>query len=864
MPGRFSSLRRSTRPKGPVLSSSSRKPATLFGSSKSRPSSSHGQPPGGGLLRPPTLGGSSSRRSRSHEASRRPRYPPTSSPRDSYYGRPQRKETRWRSVSPRARPPPPRPTDRVLRRRMNRDSDMSADEDSRPLSRRPSLSPPRYRTDRPPRQERPRPPALGHEAPPSPWPPSPRVPTSARPPMRSYPTDSYRPDAQRRPSYDAPRSPRYPPRAPRPSPPPGYRPAPHLASEMLRGRPRSRDRSPLPRHHDTGPSADRERRHPPPGPAKPQAAPERPAKTQAAPERSAKHQGPHERPPIRLPDRPAPKPAATSAEKPTGKPAEKPSEKPAEKPAPDQQKSKSNEFLQHLPKALATYIGVKSLNEHADTAKEWADWFMNIQKAPDEMRGLSSKVTAAKDTIDQIQNTITARPDLLEGDSADALRQQIESAIKNAKVALDKMTKLLQDLSDDGLEGTVWEGFHNFYSSYRYKNEWEAKIKAADADLEKQLGTLNSLMVNIYSRALMKPAPPGMSNPPPPPGSRKPSASTEARRSSHGHSSSRTRAGSTGLDPPPMGQFYRPPSPNPTPVPEDPAEEAAPEAASSEPASNEKTPPTEGHSEEKSPESNTDSKQAWSTPPTGAPTKDNVQVDTDSTQAPKSPPNAAAEQPSKPSKDEPKNEEPTREEPPPQPNATKAKAPKQREPADDPEDVLLDAAWNGDIGACGEALRIASPLTRDLQGLTPLHLAAERDHLAIAMLLLDHGADCNARANGGRTPLHLAARFGSAAMVEFLVDDGRADPNARTNDGRTPLHYAASAAVDGDDERREVVRILRDWRANPTIEDNKGRTPRDLAQKRDYWDVSSTLRRAEKKWEEDHNPNWLQRHGFMK
>ncbi|KAL2680391.1 hypothetical protein Neosp_007989 [[Neocosmospora] mangrovei] len=688
--------------------------------------------------------------------------------------------------------------------------------------------------------------------------------------------DERTPDAQRRPSYEAPRSPRYPPRVPRPSPPSGYRPAPHLASEMLRGRPRSRDRSPLPRHHDTGPSADRERRHPPAGPAKPQAPPERPAKTQAAPERSAKHQGSHERPPVRPADRPAPKPAAASAEKPTGKPAEKPSEKtpekPAEKPAPDQQKSKSNEFLQHLPKALATYIGVKSLNEHADTAKEWADWFMNIQKAPDELRDLSGKVTAAKDTIDQIQTTITARPDLLEGDSADALRQQIEPAIKNAQVALDKMTKLLQDLSDDGLEGTVLEGFHNFYSSYRYKNEWEDKIKEADVDLEKQLGILNSLMVNIYSRALMKPAPPGMSNPPPPPGSRKPSTSSGARRSSHEHSSSRSRAGSTGLDPPPMGQFYRPPSPSPTPVPENPveeAEEAAPEATSSEPASNENTPPTKGDSEEKSPESNTDSKQAWSTPPTGAPTKDDVHADTDSTQAPKSPPNAAAQQPSEPSKDEPKNEESKNEESkteeaPPPPKVTKVKAPKQRAPADDPEDVLLDAAWNGDIGACGEALRIASPLTRDLQGLTPLHLAAERDHLAIAMLLLDHGADCNARANGGRTPLHLAARFGSAAMVEFLVDDGRSDPNARTNDGRTPLHYAASAAVDGDDERREVVRILRDWRADPTIEDNKGRTPRDVAQKRDYWDVSSTLRRAEKKWEEDHNPNWLQRHGFMK
>ncbi|KAM0424421.1 hypothetical protein ACHAPT_010342 [Fusarium lateritium] len=570
---------------------------------------------------------------------------------------------------------------------------------------------------------------------------------------------------------------------------------------------------------------------------------ERTSPDEAPPERPAKPQAPPEKPPIRLPDGPAPKPA--------------------EKPAPDQHKSKSNEFLHHLPQALATYAGVKSLNEHADTAKEWADWFMNIQKAPDEIRALSNKVTAAKGTILQIQNTIAARPDLVEGDSADALRQQMESAIKNAKVALDKMTKLLQDLSDDGLEGTVWEGFHEFYSSYRYKNEWEDKIKAADADLEKQLGTLNSLMVNIYSRALMKPAPPGMSNPAPPPGSSKPSA--EPRRSSHEHSSSRSRAGSTGLDPPPMGQFYRPPSPTPV-VPENPAEAAPPEPTSAaEPASSEKTPPTEGHSEEKSPESEANSKQAWSTPPAGAPTKDTVKADTDSTQAPQSPPKAAAQQSSEPSKDEPKNEEPAREEPsPPQPNATKAKAPEQPEPADDPEDVLLDAAWNGDIGACGEALRHASPLTRDLQGLTPLHLAAERDHLAIAMLLLDHGADCKARANGGRTPLHLAARFGSAAMVEFLVDDGRADPNARTTDGRTPLHYAASAAEDGDDERREVVRILRDWRADPTIEDNRGRTPRDVAQKRDYWDVSSTLRRAEKRWEEEHNPNWLQRHGFMK
>ncbi|KAM5357758.1 hypothetical protein ACJZ2D_015946 [Fusarium nematophilum] len=687
MPGRFSSLRRSTKSKRPALTSSSRKlPTTYKPSSKSRPSSSHGTGLLGGLLRPPTVGGGPAQRSRSHEASRRPRYPPSSSHRDSHYGRPKRRETRWRSVSPRARPAPTRGTDRVLRRRRNRESDISADDDSRPVSRRQSPSPPRYRSERFPRPERQRPP--GHDTPP--WPSSPRMPTSARPPMRSYPTDSYRPDERRRPSHEAPRSPRYPPGGMKQSLPPGYRPAPHLQAEMPRGRPRSRDRSPPPRRHEAGHRGDHETRS-------------SPAKAQAA------------------------------AGKPSARTPDRTSSKPNEKPAQTQNANKSFEFLQHLPQALATYAGVKSLSSHADSAKEWADWFVNIQNAPEEMHALSAKATTARDTIAQIQSTLAARPDLVEGDGAISLRQQIESAIKSAIKALDKMTELLQDLSSDGTEGKVWSGLQEFYNSYKYKNEWEAKIKEADEDLEKQLGALSTLM------------------------------------------------------------------------------------------------------------------------------------------APQSPPQApaqAAQQTSalatEPSKDEPKSEKAPQ--PQDQENAPAAApaTPEQPAPVDDPEDALLDAAWSGDLSACGEALRFASPLTRDLQGLTPLHLAAERDHLAIAMLLLDRGADSNARANGGRTPIHLAARFASAAMVEFLVDDGRADVNARTTDGRTPLHYAASAAEDGDDERREVVRILRDWRADPTVEDNKGRTARDLAQKRDYWDVSSTLRRAEKRWEEEHHPNWLQRHGFLK
>lgn len=183
---------------------------------------------------------------------------------------------------------------------------------------------------------------------------------------------------------------------------------------------------------------------------------------------------------------------------------------------------------------------------------------------------------------------------------------------------------------------------------------------------------------------------------------------------------------------------------------------------------------------------------------------------------------------------------------------------------EDAQDALLDAAWEGDLDAVARALRRAPVTSCDTRGLTALHLASERDNLAVAIMLLDRGADVHARANGGRMPLHLASRFASAETVEMLLEGAKADPNAKTSDGRTPLHYAASSAEDGKEDRREVIRVLRDFGADPTAEDRKGETPRDVAQKRDFWDAAATLRRAERKWNEDHHQNWLQRHGFSK
>ncbi|KAG4280466.1 hypothetical protein FPRO06_11799 [Fusarium proliferatum] len=528
--------------------------------------------------------------------------------------------------------------------------------------------------------------------------------------------------------------------------------------------------------------------------------------------------------------------------------------KPAGKPTENEPKKKGFDFMKHFPQAVAAYAGIEALGKHADTAKEWTDWFMKLQKTPEEIHELSAKATTARDTITQIQNTLEARPDIIEGDDAKPMRRQIDEAIRNATAALDEMTKLLQEISSDGLEGTMFGGLEEFYNSYKYKDEWEEKIKLADGELEKQLAALSKLMVNIYSRALMKPAPPGFNNPVPPPAPGQSSNSPDARRSSAAQPSSKSRAGSIDLDPPPVGRYRKS-------VDED-AARSAPSDVSTEPkieTAKDVTPedkPTQFEKDAGKPTAQQNTDEAPPDSPKGV----KLKVDDDLADLPTPSPKAEAAEPTEVPL---KKEEPTGIKPV-QPTPVEAKPPRPPATIEDPEEILLDAAWNGDIQACNSALRHASPSTRDQNGFTPLHLAAERDHLAIAMLLLDSSANPNARANGGRTPLHLAARYASAALVELLVDDAHADPNARTTDGRTPLHYAASVAEDGDDEKREVIRVLRDWKADPTIKDNKGRTARDVAQKRDFWDASATLRRAEKRWEEEHHQNWFQRHGLKR
>ena len=91
--------------------------------------------------------------------------------------------------------------------------------------------------------------------------------------------------------------------------------------------------------------------------------------------------------------------------------------------------------------------------------------------------------------------------------------------------------------------------------------------------------------------------------------------------------------------------------------------------------------------------------------------------------------------------------------------------------------------------------------TRNKYRQTPLHLAATGGHIEIVRLLLEKGADINARDIKG-TPLHWAASRGHLEVVRWLVENG-ADINARDEDGRTALHWAT-----GNDRSIDVVGFL--------------------------------------------------------
>lgn len=133
---------------------------------------------------------------------------------------------------------------------------------------------------------------------------------------------------------------------------------------------------------------------------------------------------------------------------------------------------------------------------------------------------------------------------------------------------------------------------------------------------------------------------------------------------------------------------------------------------------------------------------------------------------------------------------------------------------------LLTAVYEGDSEKVRRLLDSGANIEeRDpLDGSTPLYAAAEMRKEGIVRLLIERGANIEARNSRGETPLIVAAVMGSLPIVQQLID-AKADVNAVSHLGTTPLMSAMHRS------KEDIVRLLVNNNADMNTETMLGQTP---------------------------------------
>jgi len=116
-------------------------------------------------------------------------------------------------------------------------------------------------------------------------------------------------------------------------------------------------------------------------------------------------------------------------------------------------------------------------------------------------------------------------------------------------------------------------------------------------------------------------------------------------------------------------------------------------------------------------------------------------------------------------------------------------------------------------------------------GLRPLHHACNVFAETVMEVLLEAGADANAKDDKGNTPIHWIVGRGALSMMMTLVDKGGANLDCTNAEGSTPLMRGASAG------QKTVTAKLIALRANLDKADKDGNTALHYAARGGFTDI---------------------------
>jgi hypothetical protein len=121
-------------------------------------------------------------------------------------------------------------------------------------------------------------------------------------------------------------------------------------------------------------------------------------------------------------------------------------------------------------------------------------------------------------------------------------------------------------------------------------------------------------------------------------------------------------------------------------------------------------------------------------------------------------------------------------------------------------------------------IEAGADINKAVNGKTLLYIASYKRQLPIVEGLLSHGADVNKAASDGQTPLFVVSYYGYVDIVDRLIAAGVDVNKARTSDGATPLFIASEMG------HVDIVERLLAAGADKTIADKNGELPIDVAE----------------------------------